>query len=145
MRARNSSWRIRNTENYSKPIHRRIGVDFEIAEYYRDRGDGEHMEQAVAKAAALDPSDIRLNYYRGVALVITQQDAAKAEQLLRAYLDAAPDNSELPPRSSAREWLGRLYEEEHKLDSAAEQYQAGLALEPHNKTLREELKRVEKK
>ena len=125
--------------------HRRIGVDFEIAEYYRDRGDGQHMEQAVAKAAALDHSDIRLNYYRGVALVIKQQDAARAEQLLRAYLDAAPDNSELPPRASAREWLGRLYEREHKLDSAAEQYQAALALDPRNKTLREELKRVEKK
>jgi len=125
--------------------HRRIGVDFEIAEYYRDRRDGEHMEQAVAKAAALDPADIRLNYYRGVALVIQQKDAGKAEQFLRAYLDAAPDNSELPPRASAREWLGRLYEQENKLDSAAEQYRAGLALEPHNKALREGLKRVEKK
>ncbi len=125
--------------------HRRIGVDFEIAEYYRDRGDGKRMEQAVAKAAALDPSDIRLNYYRGVALVIEQQDAGKAEQQLRAYLDAAPDNSELPPRASAREWLGRLYEQEHKLDSAAEQYRAALALDPRNKTLHEELKRVEKK
>jgi tetratricopeptide (TPR) repeat protein len=125
--------------------HRRIGVDFEIAEYYRDRGDGEHMEQAVAKAAMLDPADIRLNYYRGVALVIKQQDAGRAEQLLRAYLDAVPDNSELPPRASAREWLGRLYEHKHKLDSAAEQYQAALALDPRNKTLREALKRVEKK
>jgi tetratricopeptide (TPR) repeat protein len=125
--------------------HRRIGVDFEIAEYYRDRGDGGHMEQAVAKAAMLDPADIRLNYYRGVALVIEQKDSGKAEQLLRAYLDAAPDNSELPPRASAREWLGRLYEQENKLDSAAEQYQAGLALDPHNKALREGLKRVEKK
>jgi tetratricopeptide (TPR) repeat protein len=125
--------------------HRRIGVDFEIAEYYRDRGDGQHMEEAVAKAAVLDPSDIRLNYYRGVALVIQQKDAGRAEQLLRAYLDAAPDNSELPPRASAREWLGRLYEQEHKLDSAAEQYQAALALDPRNKMLHEELKRVEKK
>jgi tetratricopeptide (TPR) repeat protein len=125
--------------------HRRIGVDFEIAEYYRDRGDGEHMEQAVAKAAALDPADIRLNYYRGVALVIKQKDAGRAEQFLRAYLDAAPDNSELPPRASAREWLGRLYEHENKLDSAAEQYQAGLALDPHNRALREGLRRVEKK
>jgi tetratricopeptide (TPR) repeat protein len=135
-------------EEYGKLLeayHRRIGVDLEIAEYYRDRGDGKHMEQAVAKAAALDPADIRLNYYRGVALVIEQQDAGAAEQFLRAYLDAAPDNSELPPRASAREWLGRLYEQEHKLDSAAEQYQAALALDPHNKTIREELKRVEKK
>ena len=124
---------------------RRIGVDMEIAEYYRDQGDGQHMEQAVAEAAALNPSDIRLNYYRGVALVISEKDAERAERLLRAYLDAAPDNSELPSRASAREWLGRLYEQEHKLDSAAEEYQAGLALDPRSKTLREALKRMQKK
>jgi tetratricopeptide (TPR) repeat protein len=126
-------------------FHRRIGVDFEIAEYYRDREDGEHMAQAVDKAAALEPADIRLDYYRGVALVISQKDPGRAEQLLRAYLDAAPENSELPPRASAREWLGRLYEHENKLDSAAEQYQAGLALDPRNRALREGLRRVEKK
>jgi tetratricopeptide (TPR) repeat protein len=135
-------------QDYGKLLaafHRRIGVDFEIAEYYRDREDGEHMAEAVDKAAALEPNDIRLNYYRGVALVISQKDPGRAEQLLRAYLDAAPENSELPPRASAREWLGRLYEHENKLDSAAEQYQAGLALDPHNRALREGLKRVQKK
>jgi tetratricopeptide (TPR) repeat protein len=120
-------------------------VDLEIAEYYRDRGNSERMEQAVAAASALDPSDLRLNYYRGVALVIARKDAAKAEKWLRAYLDAAPDNSELPSRASAHEWLGRLYEQEHKLDSAAEQYQAGLALDPRSKTLHEALKRVQRK
>jgi len=135
-------------EEYGKLLeayHRRIGVDFEIAEYYRDRGNAPLMQRAVDKAAALDPSDLRLNYYRGVALVIAEQDPANAERYLRAYLDSVPANSELPPRSSAREFLGRLYEQEHKLDSAAEQYQAGLALDPHNKSLREALRRVEKK
>jgi tetratricopeptide (TPR) repeat protein len=124
---------------------RRIGVDMEIAEYYRDRGDGEPMLQAVDAAAALDPSDVRLSYYRGVALVIAKKDPAKAEQLLRRYLDTVPNNSELPPRASAREWLGRLYEQEDKLDNAAEQYQAGLAVDPGNKALREGLRRVQKK
>ncbi len=123
----------------------RIGVDMEIAEYYRDRRDGEHMAQAVDAAAALDPSDVRISYYRGVALVIAKKDPAKAEKLLRTYLDTAPNNSELPPRASAREWLGRLYEQEDKLDNAAEQYQAGLALDPGNKALREGLRRVQKK
>jgi len=135
-------------EAYQKLLEshpRRIGVDMEIAEYYRDRGDGQHMEQAVDAAAALDPSDVRLSYYRGVALVIAKKDPVKAEQLLRTYLDTVPNNSELPPRSSAREWLGRLYEQEDKRDNAAEQYQAGLALDPGNKTLRDGLRRVQKK
>lgn len=124
---------------------KQIGVDFEIAEYYRDRGNGKLMEQAIDQAAMLDPKDIRLNYYRGIALILLQKDPMLAEKDLRAYLDSAPENSELPPRSSAREWLGRLYQMEDKLDSAAEEYRAALALDPHNKTLREELRRVEKK
>jgi tetratricopeptide (TPR) repeat protein len=123
----------------------RIGVALEIADYYRDRGDGERMGQAVDAAAAVNASDMRLNYYRGVLLVIIQKDAARAEKLLRVYLDLAPNNSELPSRASAHEWLGRLYELQHKLDSAAEQYQAGLALAPRSKALREGLKRVLKK
>lgn len=135
-------------EEYAKLLaapHRRIGVYFEIAEYYRDRGNAKMMQKAVDDAAALDPADLRLNYYRGVALVIAQQDPANAERHLRAYLDSEPANSELPPRSSAREFLGRLYEQEHKLDSAAEQYQAALALDPHNRSLHEDLRRIEKK
>jgi tetratricopeptide (TPR) repeat protein len=135
-------------QDYGKLLampHRRIGVYFEIAEYYRDRGNGEMMQKAVDQAAALDPNDLRLNYYRGVALVLANKDSGNAERDLRTYLDSVPANSELPPRSSAREFLGRLYEQEHKLDSAAEQYRDGLALDPRNRSLREGLRRVEKK
>jgi tetratricopeptide (TPR) repeat protein len=123
----------------------RIGVVLEIAEYYRDRNDANMMEKAVEEAAALDPSDIRLNYYRGVVLVVAQRDQTNAERYLRAYLDSAPENSELPSRASAREFLGRLYEQQHKLDSAAEQYRDGLALDPHDKSLHDDLKRVQKR
>lgn len=135
-------------EEYAKLLetsHRRIGVYFEIAEYYRDRGNAAMMQRAVDAAAMLDAYDLRLNYYRGVAMVIGHEDPAAAEHDLKAYLDAVPANSELPPRASARQFLGRLYEQEHKLDNAAEQYQAGLALDPRNKSLREDLRRVEKK
>jgi tetratricopeptide (TPR) repeat protein len=135
-------------EEYEKILtssHRRIGVYLEVAEYYRDTGQGKEMEQAVAKAAELDPSDLRLNYYRGVAMALTQENPTKAQQYLRAYLAAAPDNSELPPRSSARQWLGRVYEQEHRLDSAAQQYRDALAVDPHNKALHDDLRRVEKK
>jgi tetratricopeptide (TPR) repeat protein len=135
-------------EDYEKLLatpHRRIGVYFEIAEYYRDRGNAGMMQKAIDRAAMLDPYDLRLNYYRGVAMVIGHEDPAAAERDLKAYLDAVPANSELPPRASARQFLGRLYEQEHKLDNAAEQYQAGLALDPRNRSLREDLRRVEKK
>ena len=122
-----------------------IGACLEAADYFRDRGDSEHMEQAVDVAAKIGPSDPRLSYYRGVVLVLEQKDSAAAEYDLRTYLNTVPDNSEVPAHSSAYEWLGKLYENEKKLDLAAEQYQAALSLDPQNKALREALKRVQKK
>jgi tetratricopeptide (TPR) repeat protein len=123
----------------------RIDAFLEAADYYRDRADAEHMEQAVEAASKVDASDRRLSYYRGVALVLQKKDPAVAEKDLRTYIDTVPDNSELPARSSAYEWLGKLYEKEEKPDMAAEQFKAGLALDQQNKALREALKKLQKR
>lgn len=135
-------------EEYQKILHlplRRESVAVEAAEYYRDREDGEHMQEAVNVAAGLDPADRRLQYYRGVTLVLTHRNAAEAEKELEGYLASVPDSAEVPPHSSAHEWLGKLYEGEQKLDRAAREYEAALTLDPRNKGLREALKRVQKK
>jgi len=87
-------------------------------------------------AAKLASSDRRLSYYRGVALVLEKKDPATAEYNLRTYIDTVPDNSEVPLHSSAYEWHGRLCETEKRPDLVAKQYQAALALDPQNKTLR---------
>jgi len=76
--------------------------------------------------------------------VIKQQDAARAEQLLRAYLDAAPDNSELPPAPPPANGSDGCTNESTSW-TAPRTIPGALALDPRNKTLREELKRVEKK
>jgi len=122
------------------------GIDayLEAADYYRDQGEAEHMEQAVEAATKITSSDRRLSYYRGVVLVLKKKDSAVAEKDLHTYLDTVPDNSELPAHSSAYEWLGKLYESEKRLDLAAEQYKAALTLDPQNKGLREALKRLQK-
>jgi tetratricopeptide (TPR) repeat protein len=136
------------SEQYQKILKlspSRIEAYFEAADYYRDRSESEHMEQAIAGAAKIAPSDRRLNYYRGVALVLEKKDLEVAEKDLRTYVDTVPDNSELPARSSAYEYLGKLYENEGRSDMAAQQYTAGLALDPQNKALREALKRLQKK
>jgi len=123
----------------------RVDAYLEAADYYRDRGDSEHMDQAVQAAAKLDPSDRRLSYYRGVALVLSNKDQKAAEEDLRTYVRSVPENSELPSHASAYEWLGRLYENQKEPKLAAEQYQAALALDPHNKEAREALKQLQKK
>jgi tetratricopeptide (TPR) repeat protein len=122
-----------------------IGACLEAADYYRDRADAQDMARAVDAAANLAPSDRRLNYYRGVALVLQNKDLEIAENDLRSYIEAVADNSEVPAHSSAYEWLGKLYENEKKPGIAAEQYKVAAALDPQNKTLREELKRLQRK
>ena len=133
-------------EEYQKVLtsaRNRVDAFLEAADYYRDRGDSEHMEQAVQAAEKSASSDRRLSYYRGVVLVLEKGNPETAEKDLRAYIDDVPENSEIPSHSSAREWLGKLYENEKRLDLAVQEYQTALALDPKNKALREALKRLQ--
>lgn len=123
----------------------RIGVYFEIAEYYRDHGDAAGMSEAVDAGAPLAPSDHRLDYYRGIAAILGNRDPAEAERELRRYLNAVPDNANVPSHSTVHEWLGKLYEREGQLDRAAQEYQAALVLDPRNKQASEGLKALQRR
>lgn len=123
----------------------RIGVYFEIAEYYRDHGDAAWMSESVEAGAPLAPSDHRLDYYRGIALILANQNPAEAEKDLRHYLDTVPDNANVPSHSTVHEWLGKLYEREGQLDRAAQEYQAALILDPRNKQVSESLKALQRR
>jgi tetratricopeptide (TPR) repeat protein len=124
---------------------RRIGVHMEIAEYYRDRGDAVRMQAAVDAAARLGPNDPRLEYYRGVALVLAGQNRGDAEKHLRGYLQTVPDSSQVPSHSSAHEWLGKLYEAQGQREQAAAEYQAAVELNRRNQDARKALERVRRK
>jgi tetratricopeptide (TPR) repeat protein len=123
----------------------RIGVYFEIAEYYRDRGDAARMSEAIEAGAPIAPADHRLDYYRGIALVLGKQAPAEADRDLHRYLDNVPDNANVPSHSTVHEWLGRLYEREGQLDRAAQEYQAALVLDPRNKQASEALKALQRR
>jgi tetratricopeptide (TPR) repeat protein len=96
-------------------------------------------------AARIDPDDRRLKFYKGVLLVMQGKNPNEAETLLRSYMATVPDNSDLPPHSAAREWLGKLYESLGRFSEAAKEYRVSLTLDPHNKRVEEDLKRVQKK
>ena len=123
----------------------RIGVYFEIAEYYRDRGDARQMSEAVEAGALLAPSDHRLDYYRGIALILGNRNQGEAEKDLRRYLDTVPDNDNGPSHSTTHEWLGKLYDKEGQLDRAAQEYRAALILDPRNKQASEALKALQRR
>ncbi len=85
-----------------------------------------------------------LKFYKGVLLVMQGKNPNEAETLLRSYIATVPDNSDVPPHSAAREWLGKLYESQGRVSEAAKEYGISLSLDSHNKAVQEELKKVEK-
>jgi tetratricopeptide (TPR) repeat protein len=123
----------------------RAGVYFEVCDYYRDRPNAEKMGQAVGKAEQIDPDDRRLKFYRGVLLVMKGKNSSEAEMLLKSYIATVPDNSDLPPHAVAFEWLGKLHESLGRFSEAAEDCRQSLSLDPHNKSVEENLKRLQKK
>jgi tetratricopeptide (TPR) repeat protein len=122
-----------------------VGVYFEVCDYYRDRANTKKMGEAIERAVHIDPEDRRLKFYNGVFLVMSGKNPGEAESLLKSYLATVPDNSDLPPHAAAREWLGRLYESLGRFSEAAEEYRLSLSLDPHNKGVEEELKKVQRK
>ena len=93
----------------------------------------------------IDPDDRRLKFYGASLLVVQGKSPIEAETLLKSYLATVPDNSDLPPHAAAREWLGKLYESLGRFSEAAEQYRLSLSLDPHDKRVAEDLRRVQRK
>jgi tetratricopeptide (TPR) repeat protein len=123
---------------------RRVEPYFEVADYYSRRHDAVHMKEAVELAAAVNPSDPRLPYYRGVIQVL-EGSFSDAEGNLKAYLARTPQRSDFPSHAVARMWLGVLYEKMGKRLEAAEQFRAALRLDPDLDYAKQSLQRLEKR
>lgn len=120
----------------------RVGVYFEVGDYYRDRQNADKLAEAVGSAERLDAEDRRLKFYKGILLVMQGKNSGEAEFSLKSYVATVPENSDLPSHAVAREWLGRLYDSQGRFSEAAEQYRLSLSLDPHNKGVEEEWKKA---
>jgi tetratricopeptide (TPR) repeat protein len=117
---------------------------FEAANYFIKQNKTAELKAAIDGAAAVNPNDPRLAYYRGVYGVLSAIDPSHSEQDLKSYLASTPDRSDWPSHAAAREWLGRLYEAQGKRAEAAEQYRASLQLDPGRKEVKTRLEHLEK-
>jgi tetratricopeptide (TPR) repeat protein len=123
----------------------RIGVYFEVADYYGDRQDSAKLGEAIAAAKQIDSVHPSLKFYEGILLVIDGSHPTEAESRLRSYLATVPDSSDVPSHSFAHEWQGQLYQAQGRFSEAAEEYGACLALDPRNERAKEALKQVQRK
>jgi len=115
----------------------------EVADFYEDRGDTDKFAGVIEQAARVAPSDRRLPYYQGVALVLTNRNLADAQGFLRTYVATAPRRSDLPSHAAAHVWLGRLNQRLGNMKAAADEYRAALVLDPNRKPAREALRSIE--
>jgi TolA-binding protein len=90
------------------------------------------------------PDDPRGKFYRGVALVLKKENPEEAERLLREYAKKAPLRSGYPRPAAAHAWLGRLFEEQNKMEEAVKEFESALKLDPKNKMAHEALRRLKK-
>lgn len=121
-----------------------VDVYLEIANYYGKLGNGAQLTAMVESARDVAPKDPRLPFYNGVAHIMTGTDFPLAEQSLKSYLASSPDRSDWPPHSTARFWLGQLYEKQGNKMAAAEQYREAIGLDSTNKEAKKALSRIEK-
>jgi tetratricopeptide (TPR) repeat protein len=124
----------------ARPDH--IEPYLEIANYDKSHGDAGRFASVVDQAARVAPSDARLTYYRGVALVLSNGNLTEAERLLRVYLATAPRRSDWPSHADAHTWVGRILERHGNLKAALDEYQAALALDADSTNAREAVRRL---
>ena len=117
---------------------------YEIGFYAVNRNQPERLMAVVDTGERVAPGDPRAKFYHGVALVLKKANPEEAERLLREYARKAPVRTGYPRPAAAHAWLGRLFEEQNKMEEAEKEFETARKLDPKNKMAQEALKRLKK-
>jgi tetratricopeptide (TPR) repeat protein len=80
----------------------------EAADFFMARKDSANIDRTLEAATRAGLRDPRLEFYRGVSLVLRNTHTPIAAQLLKSYLANVPERSDYPSHRSAEEWLRRI-------------------------------------
>ncbi len=117
---------------------------YDIGDYAAKRAEPELLLAVADSGERVAPGDPRGQFYRGVALVLKKENLERAERLLAAYAKKAPIRSGYPRPAWIHTWLGRLFEEQNKIEEAANEFESALKLDPKNKMAQEAMKKLKK-
>jgi len=117
---------------------------YDIGDHAVKRGQPERLLEVAEVGERVAPGDPRGKFYRGVGLVLKKENPEEAARLLREYAKKAPLRMGYPRPAAAHAWLGRLFEEQDKMEEAAKEFESAVKLEPNNKMAQEALKRLKK-
>jgi tetratricopeptide (TPR) repeat protein len=134
-------------EEFEKAVEsnpKSAGLIYDIGDYAVKRGQPERLLAVADMGERVVPGDPRGKFYRGVALVLKKENPEEAERLLTEYAKKAPVRSGYPRPAAAHAWLGRLFEDQNKMEEAVKEFESALKLDPKNKMAHESLKRLKK-
>ena len=117
---------------------------YDIGDYAVKRSQPERLKTVAEEGERVAPDDPRALFFRGVGLVLNQENAERAERLLQEYAKKAPKRNGYPSPAMAHVWLGRLYENLNKNVDAAQEFETALRLDPKNKLAQEAVKKIKK-
>jgi TolA-binding protein len=117
---------------------------YDIGDYALRRNQPERLLAVAETGERVAQGDPRGKFYRGVALILKKENPEEAERLLEEYAKKAPRRSGYPRPAAAHAWLGRLFEDQNKMEDAAREFESALKLDPKNKMAQEALKRLKK-
>jgi tetratricopeptide (TPR) repeat protein len=117
---------------------------YDIGDYALKHNQPERLLAVAETGERAAPADPRGKFYKGVALFLKKDDPEEAERLLGEYAKKAPMRSGYPRPAAAHAWLGRLYEDQNKMEDAAREFESALKLDPKNKMAQESLKRLKR-
>jgi tetratricopeptide (TPR) repeat protein len=117
---------------------------YDIGDYAVKRGQPERLLAVAEMGERVASGDPRGEFYQGVALVLKKENPEEAERLLREYAKKAPVRSGYPRPAAAHAWLGRLFEDQNKMEGAVKEFESALKSDPKNKMAHEALKRLKK-
>jgi tetratricopeptide (TPR) repeat protein len=124
----------------SKP--RSMDLVNDIAIYFVNRGEADHLVAAASAGDVIAPMDPRIKFYRAVAWILKNEKPNDAEDILRHYLQGPPHGPDYPSASAAHYWIGRLYENQKNNLGARTEYETALKLNPKYKNAQDALKKL---
>src|SRR5262245_50177691 len=79
----------------------------EAVEFLAARKNPINPNRVLAGAGRVSSHDPRLDFYRGVVLILRGTELPTAEKLLTLYIAQVPERSDYPSHNRAKQWLGQ--------------------------------------
>lgn len=113
----------------------------DLGQFYSADKNYKSASEEFETALKIDAAYMSAYFFIGRLAVLSNENLAHGEEVLRKYLTYTPKTDE-PPLARAHYWLGQIFEKQGKKAEAKTSFATSLKLNPNQKDVAEALKRV---